>query len=204
MRRVTAGARIAFRCGAICSRVAGDAATSEFAMPSSIDARLAELGITLPDVPAPAANYVPFVAAGGLVYVSGQVSRDANGHSVTAGGHGIGDGQAAGHDQGERAWPERAGQGIQPIGRLPTDPAQFVWPRQVDDQGIRRRAFLGRKNAADGLGVEGVGAQTIDGLRRKSDEAAVRQHLSGQGHRRRVRSTGIDREDASFRHRGRL
>ena len=48
-------------------------------MPSSIDARLAELGITLPDVPAPAANYVPFVAAGGIVYVSGQVSRDSGG-----------------------------------------------------------------------------------------------------------------------------
>ena len=48
-------------------------------MPSRIDARLAELGITLPDTPAPAANYVPFVVAGNLVYVSGQISRDADG-----------------------------------------------------------------------------------------------------------------------------
>ena len=45
----------------------------------TIDARLAELGITLPDAPAPAANYVPFVPAGGLVFVSGQVSKDAGG-----------------------------------------------------------------------------------------------------------------------------
>lgn len=45
----------------------------------SIEARLAELGVTLPDAPAPAANYVPFVALGNIVHVSGQISQDANG-----------------------------------------------------------------------------------------------------------------------------
>ncbi len=40
-----------------------------------IDERLAELGILLPDAPAPAANYVPFVVAGTLVHVSGQISQ---------------------------------------------------------------------------------------------------------------------------------
>ncbi len=49
---------------------------------SSIDQRLAELGVTLPDAPAPVANYVPFVVAGDIVYVSGQVSRDASGPIV--------------------------------------------------------------------------------------------------------------------------
>jgi enamine deaminase RidA (YjgF/YER057c/UK114 family) len=48
-------------------------------MTHPIDARLAELGLTLPDAPAPAANYVPHVAADGLLYVSGQISQDANG-----------------------------------------------------------------------------------------------------------------------------
>lgn len=48
-------------------------------MPSNIDARLAEIGIALPDVPAPAANYLPFVVTGNLVYISGQISRDENG-----------------------------------------------------------------------------------------------------------------------------
>lgn len=46
---------------------------------SAIDARLAELGIVLPSPPAPVAAYVPFVAVGGLVHISGQVSVDASG-----------------------------------------------------------------------------------------------------------------------------
>ena len=38
----------------------------------SVEERLAELGITLPAVPKPIANYVPFVRTGGLVFLSGQ------------------------------------------------------------------------------------------------------------------------------------
>ena len=48
-------------------------------MPETVEARLAELGLTLPDAPAPAANYVPYVVAGDMVYISGQVSIDTNG-----------------------------------------------------------------------------------------------------------------------------
>ena len=48
-------------------------------MTQSIDARLAELGIVLPDAPAPAANYVPFVRSGDLLFVSGQISQSSEG-----------------------------------------------------------------------------------------------------------------------------
>ena len=41
-------------------------------MPTDIEARLAKLGLTLPAAPSPAANYVPYVIAGGLVFISGQ------------------------------------------------------------------------------------------------------------------------------------
>lgn len=41
--------------------------------------KLAEMGVTLPDAPAPAANYVPYVVHGDTVYVSGQISANADG-----------------------------------------------------------------------------------------------------------------------------
>ena len=44
-----------------------------------IAARLSELGITLPEPVAPIATYVPFVRAGNVIHISGQVSTDGQG-----------------------------------------------------------------------------------------------------------------------------
>ncbi|MGB0902535.1 RidA family protein [Halocynthiibacter sp.] len=52
-------------------------------MTNPIEARLAEMGITLAAGPAPAANYVPFVQVGDMLYVSGQISQNADGSFLT-------------------------------------------------------------------------------------------------------------------------
>ncbi|MFN3857804.1 MAG: RidA family protein [Caulobacter sp.] len=46
---------------------------------SKVETRLSAAGILLPDPVAPIANYVPFVRAGNLLHISGQVSLDATG-----------------------------------------------------------------------------------------------------------------------------
>jgi len=46
-------------------------------MAGRIDAKLAELGITLPTPAAPVANYVPFVRTGELVVISGQIPLES-------------------------------------------------------------------------------------------------------------------------------
>ena len=48
-------------------------------MNTSYEDTLKEMGVTLPDAPMPAANYVPYVIVGDLVYVSGQISQNADG-----------------------------------------------------------------------------------------------------------------------------
>ena len=48
-------------------------------MTHSIEAKLTELGLSLPEAPAPAANYVPFVQVGNLVHISGQISNGPDG-----------------------------------------------------------------------------------------------------------------------------
>ena len=43
------------------------------------EARLNKMGLNVPNAPAPAANYVPFVVVDNMVYVSGQIAKDDGG-----------------------------------------------------------------------------------------------------------------------------
>jgi len=43
-------------------------------MPHSIDERLAKLGVTLPDAPTPAANYLPYLITGNQLLIAGQAA----------------------------------------------------------------------------------------------------------------------------------
>ena len=52
-------------------------------MTSSVEKKLSELGVTLPAPGAPVANYVPVVRTGNLLFISGQLPRDAEGKLAT-------------------------------------------------------------------------------------------------------------------------
>jgi enamine deaminase RidA (YjgF/YER057c/UK114 family) len=68
-------------------------------MAGTIEKKLADLGIVLPQPAAPVANYVPFVRTGNFMVVSGQLCFDVEGKLVAKGQLGAGvsieDGQKA-------------------------------------------------------------------------------------------------------------
>ncbi len=51
-------------------------------MGSEIEARLEKLGLVLPPAPNPVANYVPFLLSDGLLFISGQIAKAADGKIV--------------------------------------------------------------------------------------------------------------------------
>ncbi len=48
-------------------------------MSGQVESKLGDLGITLDPPPAPAANYVPFVVTGNLVFIAGQIPSTKDG-----------------------------------------------------------------------------------------------------------------------------
>lgn len=67
-------------------------------MTSDIETRLEALGFELPPAPKPVANYVPYLLAGDQLFISGQISKAADGTILTGtlgAGLEVVDGQAA-------------------------------------------------------------------------------------------------------------
>jgi len=62
--------------------LAGALPAARAAEDRSPEQRLAALGLTLPAVPASVANYVPAVRSGHLVFLAGQLARDAGGKII--------------------------------------------------------------------------------------------------------------------------
>ena len=65
---------------------------------TTVEQRLSQLGLKLPDAPQPVANYVPFLISGDQLFISGQIAKDATGSVLTGllgAGVSIEDGQAA-------------------------------------------------------------------------------------------------------------
>lgn len=53
-------------------------------MVGNVEKRLSEMGITLPEAPAPAANYVPYTIVGNVLTISGQVTMGPDGLEYVA------------------------------------------------------------------------------------------------------------------------
>jgi len=52
---------------------------------ASVEDRLKDLGVSLPEVPPPVAAYVPAVVCGDLVFLSGQIARNSEGGLLSPG-----------------------------------------------------------------------------------------------------------------------
>lgn len=75
--------RTVFAAGLATSLLSNTSASAQQAAGGSAEARLRELGIELPKLPAPVANYVPAVRLGNLVFLAGQGPRTLEGKFFT-------------------------------------------------------------------------------------------------------------------------
>ena len=121
--------------------------------------------------------------------------RHAHADERSTGGDRIGHRGVAGKQQGERARPESGHQLARRRWDLRRPGVEHGvdgdGTGDVDDDRIPRGALLGGEDARDGCGVEGVGAQAVDGLRWQGNQSSVAQNLGSAcdapGARRRNR-----------------
>ena len=124
-------------------------------------------------------------------------TRTADG--VEAGGHDVGHLGPAGQHEGERARPEARGQGLD--ARVVGEGARGRGRRRSARwtiSGSKDGRALTSKTRATAIGVEGVGAEAVDGLGGEGHEAARAQHG-----RRLADGRGVGRGQDARAHDGR-
>jgi hypothetical protein len=100
-------------------------------------------------------------------------------HGGQAGGDAIADRGTFGDDEGKGAGPEAAGELFGCGGPEEGERAGHGQIGDVDDEGTGRRAALGGEDELDGGGVEGVGAEAVDGFGGEGDELAGAEEGDG-------------------------
>jgi len=91
----------------------------------------------------------------------------------------VGDGEAAGQEQGEGAGPESVHQAVRGRGDGGGECLGHDHSGDVDNHRIPGGAFLGGKDAGDGVAVESMGAEAVDRFCGQSDEAAGHKNAAG-------------------------
>jgi hypothetical protein len=111
-----------------------------------------------------------------------RMGAHADGDGGEAGGDDVRDERATREDEGERAGPkiadERLDEGIGGGGGEPVEPIEGG---KMDDERIEEGAFLCLEDAGDGLRIEGVAGEAVNGLSGKGDDLAGGEERRGGG-----------------------
>ena len=101
-----------------------------------------------------------------------------NAHGLHAARDQIGNALGPAENEGQRSRPERLRELPCALARL-GDLPRLLDVRDMNDQRIEARTPLGREDPRDGAIVGRVGGESIDGLRRHSDQLAVADRVDG-------------------------
>ncbi len=91
----------------------------------------------------------------------------------------VGNGVFFGEDQGEGSGPEACGELFSEGRKFFSQGSSRSDIRDMDDQGIEFGTLLGGEDAGDGMRIEGVCSEAIDGLRREGDDSPIAQDPGG-------------------------
>ncbi|MPN13907.1 hypothetical protein SDC9_161233 [bioreactor metagenome] len=95
--------------------------------------------------------------------------------------HHIGDHGLVFQNHGQRSGPKPLRQGVSGVRDLLAVPREPVRGGDMEDQRVILRTAFGLENTGDGHGVQSVGPQAVNRLRRNGQQPAPAQDLRGGG-----------------------